>query len=90
MVGRGFDAGRLHRAPRKRAFSITDLAAGFVAVLAFAWWASSAEVLVGSARREGGTVLACRYVTALRMVERQYLDGQNGPHRSACALIRFG
>jgi len=47
-------------------------------------------VLVASARREGGTVLACHYVAATRAVEHQILNGVHEPHRSACPIIRFG
>jgi hypothetical protein len=91
MHGRGFEAAPwFHRALPKRALCAPDFALGLVAALAFAWWMSSAQVLVASARREGGTVLACHYVAATRAVEHQILNGVHEPHRSACPIIRFG
>jgi hypothetical protein len=90
MWGQGFEAGPwFRRALPKRAWSVVDLAVGFLAVVVLTWWMSSAQVLVASAWREGGTVLACQYVVGTRLVERQTLAGLHEPRRGACPLVRF-
>jgi hypothetical protein len=92
MHGRGFEAAPwFQRAlPKRGVLSAADLTVGFMAALALAWWMSSAQVLVASTWRAGGTVLACHYVAATRVVELQILRGLHEPRRSACPLIRFG
>ena len=77
-------------APAKRGFPVFEVAAGFAVLLCFAWWMTSAQLLVASARLEGGRVLACRYLTGTRVVERQYLVVAHEADQHACPLVRFG
>ena len=51
---------------------------------------TSAQLLVASARLEGGRVLTCRYLTGTRVVERQYLVVAHEADQHACTLVRFG
>jgi hypothetical protein len=74
----------------KPAFSVADIVVFLAASLVLAFWASSADVLVASSRREGGTVLACQYLAGARIVERQYFDPAQNLYRQACPLVRFG
>ena len=76
--------------PARRAFPILELAFCFVALLCFAWWVASLEVLVASARLEGGRVLVCQYLTGTRVVERQYSVVARGSDQHTCSLIKFG
>ena len=46
------------------------LAIGLAALLCFALWTTATAVLLTSDRREGGRVLACRYLTGAGVVER--------------------
>jgi hypothetical protein len=78
-------------APAARSsFSVADIVVFLAASLVLAFWASSADVLVASSRREGGTVLACQYLAGARIVERQYFDPAQGLYRQGCPLVRFG
>jgi hypothetical protein len=63
---------------------------GIAALFCVASSATPVEMLVGSARREGGRVLVCRHFARLRIVERQYLDPARGMDQQACPIIRFG
>ncbi len=66
----------------------------FAAVFCFCLSATSNELLVASAERDGGRVVACRYFTGTRVVERQHAAtlsvaaGKAG--RRACPLVRAG
>jgi hypothetical protein len=76
--------------PAGRASSVLAVVAGLVALLCLAWWATSTQLLVGSAWREGGRVLACQYLVGTRVVERQYLLMAHEANQHACSLVRFG
>ncbi len=62
---------------------------GLAALLCLGWWATAPEVLVGSARIEGGRVLVCKRLVGARVVERQYLSPAHGAGQQACPLVRF-
>lgn len=81
---------RLEAPPEGWAFPFAKLAFAVAALLCLAWWATAAEVLVASARREGGRVLSCQYLVGNRVVERQFLDPAHGSGRHACPVVRFG
>ena len=88
-IGRGFkQVPWLDAPPVRRPFPVF----GVALVFSLAWWAAAPEVLVASARIEGGRVLVCKHLAGARVVERQYLD--LGPaHRGgqqACPLVKFG
>jgi hypothetical protein len=76
--------------PAARPLPLKRLAVGFAAVLCLALWMTSTTLLVGSARRDGGRVLACQYFTGTRVVERQYAVPARGHDRHACPLVRRG
>ncbi len=65
-----------------------------VAVFCFCLRATSTELLVASAERDGGRVVACRYFTGTRVVERQHaaalsVVAGNAAGR-ACSVVRAG
>src|SRR3712207_782747 len=76
--------------PAERASSVLAVVTGLVALLCFAWWATSPQLLVASAWREGGRVLACQYLVGTRVVERQHLLMAHETSQHACSLVRFG
>ena len=66
------------------------IALAVAAAFSVAWWATGAEVLVGSARRESGRLLSCSYLGGTRVVERQYLFNEPKAEEQTCPLVRFG
>ena len=80
----------LEAPPARWASSVLAVVAGLVVLLCFAGWATSPQVLVALAWREGGRVLACQYLVGTRVVERQYLLMAHETNQHACSLVRFG
>ncbi len=77
--------------PAGWAFPVFEFTFGVVALLCFAWWvASPHQVLVASARVEGGRVLVCQYFAGTRVIERQYFVAARGFDQHTCSLVRFG
>ena len=77
-------------APAQEPVPFSALVFGFATALCLVWWATAPEVLVASARRDGGRVLACQYLAGTRVVERQYLGPASGVDEQSCRLVRFG
>lgn len=75
--------------PERRSFPSGAFAFCVAALLCAGWWATGAELLVASARREGGRILACQYLVGKRVVERQFLHPSQGTGAQACPLVRF-
>ena len=62
---------------------------GVAVVFSLGWWAMAPQVLVESARIEGGRVLVCKHLAGTRVVERQYLAPAHGREQQACPLLKL-
>jgi hypothetical protein len=71
-----------------QAFPNGWVAVALAAVFCLSLRATSTELLVASARIEGGRVLACRYFTGTRVAERQHAVGAREAEPQTCPLVR--
>ena len=71
-----------------RVFPLGWVAVGLAASLCLSLRLTSTGLLVSSAQREGGRVVACRYFTGTHVAERQHAVVASGADRRvSCPLI---